>query len=36
MGSGVPDAMPPVFIRHEPSTTVLGTQAYVVYPYSPN
>lgn len=36
MGSGVPGTMPPVFVRHEPSTTVLGTKAYVVYPQSPN
>lgn len=31
MGSDAPGVMPPVVIRHEPSTTVPGTQAYVVY-----
>ncbi len=36
MGSSGSDTMPPVFVRHEPSTTVLGTQAYVVYPQSSN
>jgi hypothetical protein len=36
VGTNVPGAMPPAFIRHEPSTTVLGTQAYVVYPQSTN
>ena len=32
MGTDAPGVMPPVVIRHEDSTTVLGTQAYVVYP----
>lgn len=31
MGPDVPGFMPPIVIRHEPSTTVLGTRAYVVY-----
>lgn len=31
MGSDAPGVMPPIIIRHEPSTTVLGSQAYVVY-----
>lgn len=31
MGSDAPDVMPPLVIRQEPSTTVLGTRAYVVY-----
>lgn len=32
MGSDAPGVMPPIIIRHEPSTTVLGSRAYVVYP----
>ena len=32
MGTDAPGVMPPVVIRHEPSTTVLGSPAYVVYP----
>jgi hypothetical protein len=32
MGSDAPGVMPPLIIRHEASTTVLGTRAYVVYP----
>jgi Domain of unknown function (DUF4261) len=32
MGSDAPGAMPTIIIRHEPSTTVLGTRAYAVYP----
>ncbi|WP_076859825.1 DUF4261 domain-containing protein [Bradyrhizobium mercantei] len=32
MGSDAPGVMPPLVIRQEPSTTVLGTLAYVVYP----
>jgi hypothetical protein len=32
MGSDAPGVMPPIVLRHEPSTTVLGTRAYVVYP----
>lgn len=32
MGSDGPGVMPPVIIRHEDSTTRLGTRAYVVYP----
>jgi hypothetical protein len=32
MGSDAPGVMPPLVIRHEASTTVLGTRAYVVYP----
>lgn len=31
-GSDAPGAMPPVIIRLEPSTTVLGSRAYVIYP----
>jgi hypothetical protein len=36
MGSDAPGVMPPVVIRHEPSTTVLGTRAYAVYPQKTN
>lgn len=36
MGTDAPGAMPSVFIRHEPSTTVLETQAYVIYPQRPS
>ena len=36
MGTDEPGAMPPVVIRHENSTTVLGTRAYVVYPQHVN
>lgn len=36
MGCDTPGVMPNLFIRHEPSTTVLGTQAYVVYPQPMN
>jgi hypothetical protein len=32
MGTDAPGVMPPIVIRHEDSTTVLGTRAYVVYP----
>jgi hypothetical protein len=32
MGSDAPGAMPPLVFRHEPSTTVLGSRAYAVYP----
>jgi hypothetical protein len=32
MGSDAPGVMPHLVFRHEPSTTVLGTRAYVVYP----
>jgi hypothetical protein len=32
MGSDAPGVMPPIVLRHEHSTTVLGTRAYVVYP----
>jgi hypothetical protein len=32
MGSDAPGVMPPIVIRHEDSTTVLGSRAYVVYP----
>lgn len=32
MGPDGPESMMPVVIRHEPSTTVLGTQTYVIYP----
>jgi hypothetical protein len=32
MGGNEPGGMRSLIIRHEPSTTVLGTQAYVVYP----
>ena len=32
MGSDAPGVMPPLVIRHEDSTTVPGTRAYVVYP----
>jgi cobaltochelatase CobT len=31
-GTDAPGIMPPIIIRHEPSTTVLGTRAYVVHP----
>ncbi len=34
MGSDAPGVMPPIVIRHEASTTVLGTRAYVIYPQS--
>jgi hypothetical protein len=36
MGCDTPGVMPNLVIRHEPSTTVLGTQAYVIYPQSQN
>jgi uncharacterized protein DUF4261 len=36
VGGDAPGLMPKVIIRHEPSTTVPGTQAYVVYPQSMN
>jgi hypothetical protein len=36
MGSDAPGIMPNLIIRHEPSTTVLGTRAYVVYPQPMN
>jgi hypothetical protein len=36
MGCDTPGVMPNFVIRHEPSTTVLGTQAYVIYPQSQN
>jgi hypothetical protein len=32
MGSDAPGVMPPIILRHEPSTTVLGSRAYAVYP----
>jgi hypothetical protein len=32
MKSEVPGIMPNIVIRHEPSSTVLGTRAYAVYP----
>ena len=32
MGTDAPGVMPPVVIRHEASTTVPGSRAYVVYP----
>lgn len=32
IGSDTPGDMPPIIIRHEPSTTVLGSRAYVAYP----
>ena len=35
MGCDTPGVMPNLVIRHEPSTTVLGTRAYVVYPQLP-
>jgi hypothetical protein len=36
IGTDAPGAMPPVVIRHENSTTVLGTRAYTVYPQKIN
>ena len=36
MGSDAPGVMPSVVIRHESSTTVLGTRAYAVYPQNTN
>jgi hypothetical protein len=32
MGSDAPGVMPAIAIRHEDSTTVLGTRAYAIYP----
>ena len=32
MGSDAPGVMPPIIIRHEPSTSVLGSRAYAIYP----
>jgi hypothetical protein len=32
MGSDTPGFMPPIILRHESSTTVLGSRAYAVYP----
>jgi hypothetical protein len=36
LGGDAPGGMPNVIIRHEPSTTVPGTQAYAVYPQPVN
>jgi hypothetical protein len=36
LGTDAPGVMPSLVFRHEPSTTVLGTRAYVVYPQPAN